>query len=154
MDKNITNIIAPPAVQIDSNYLKVGEKYSKTIFVFTYPRYLNTGWFSGIVDMPELLDISIFIHPIETPLALKRLRKKAAQVESQVIERQQKGRPTLRCVALMNPPDGRLITCCVRPACRRRVERLGGDPSCRRGSDHAACHAFPCKWLGFRGFPC
>lgn len=91
MDKNITNIIAPPAIQVDSNYLKVGAKYSKTIFVFTYPRYLTTGWFSGIVDMPELLDISIFIHPVETPLALKRLRKKAAQIESQVIERQQKG---------------------------------------------------------------
>ncbi len=91
MDKNITNIIAPPAVQVDSNYLKVGDKYTKTLFVFTYPRYLSTGWFSGIVDMPELLDISIFIHPIETPLALKRLRKKAAQVESQVIERQKKG---------------------------------------------------------------
>lgn len=91
MDKNITNIIAPPAIQVDSNYLKVGSKYTKTIFVFTYPRYLTTGWFSGIVDMPELLDISIFIHPVETPLALKRLRKKAAQIESQVIERQQKG---------------------------------------------------------------
>ncbi len=91
MDKNIVDIIAPPAIKIDPNYLKVGDKYAKTIFVFTYPRYLSTGWFSGIIDMPELLDISIFIHPIETPLALKKLRKKAAQVESQMIEKQQKG---------------------------------------------------------------
>ena len=91
MDKNIIDIIAPPAIKIDPNYLKVGDKYAKTIFVFTYPRYLSTGWFSGIIDMPELLDISIFIHPIETPIALKKLRKKAAQVESQMIEKQQKG---------------------------------------------------------------
>ncbi len=91
MDKNVTNIIAPAAIQVDPNYLKVGDKYTKTVFIFTYPRYLTTGWFSGIIDMPELLDISIFIHPVETTLALKKLRRKAAQVESQVMERQQKG---------------------------------------------------------------
>lgn len=91
MEKNTLDIIAPSGVEINPNYLKIGNKYSKTVFVFTYPRYLSTGWFSGIIDMPELLDISIFINPIETPLALKKLRKKAAQVESQLIERQEKG---------------------------------------------------------------
>ncbi len=90
--KNLINAIAPPGIEVNSNYLKLGNKFVKTVFIFAYPRYLSTGWFSGIIDMPELLDISIFIHPIETPLALKRLRKKAAQVESQIIERQQKGR--------------------------------------------------------------
>src|SRR3989338_1739349 len=91
-EKNLINAIAPPGIEINSNYLKIGGKFAKTIFIFNYQRYLSTGWFSGIIDMPELLDISIFIHPVETPLALKRLRKKAAQVESQIIERQQKGR--------------------------------------------------------------
>ena len=89
--KNIINAIAPPGLEVTPNYLKLGDKFVKTIFIFTYPRYLATGWFSGIIDMPELLDISIFVHPVETPLALKRLRKKAAQIESQVLERQEKG---------------------------------------------------------------
>lgn len=91
-EKNLLNTIAPAGIEVQSNYLKIGNKFAKTIFVFAYPRYLSTGWFSGIIDMPELLDISIFVHPVETPLALRRLRKKAAQVESQIIERQQKGR--------------------------------------------------------------
>ena len=90
-EKNLISFIAPPALEVNSNYLKLGDKFVKTIFIFTYPRYLSTGWFSGIIDLPELLDISIFIHPVETPLALKNLRKKAAQVESQIIERQEKG---------------------------------------------------------------
>ena len=76
MEKNIVNLIAPPGLEINSGYLKLGDKFVKTIFVFTYPRYLSVGWFSGIINMPELLDISIFIHPVETPLALKNLRKK------------------------------------------------------------------------------
>ena len=88
--ESLINLIAPPALEIDSNYLKLGDKFVKTIFIFTYPRYLSTGWFSPIIDLPELLDISIFVHPIETPVALKRLSKKAAQIESQLTERQQK----------------------------------------------------------------
>lgn len=91
MEKNTLDIIAPAGMEVNPNYLKIGNKYSKTLFVFTYPRYLSTGWFSGIIDMPELLDISIFIHPVETPAALKKLRKKAAQVESQLMEREEKG---------------------------------------------------------------
>lgn len=89
--KNIIDAISPPALEVNSNYLKLGNKFVKTMFVFNYPRYLSTGWFSSIINMPELLDISIFIHPIETGLALRNLRKKAAQVESQLSEKEEKG---------------------------------------------------------------
>jgi len=91
MDKEIKNIIAPPALEINSNYLKLGNKFVKTFFISAYPRYLATGWFSSIINMPELLDVSIFINPIEASLALKNLRKKSAQVQAQINESQEKG---------------------------------------------------------------
>src|SRR6185369_10399306 len=56
-----------------------------------YPRYLSTGWFEPLINLPELLDISIFVNPFDTGLALKNLRKKAAQVESQIGTQQDKG---------------------------------------------------------------
>jgi type IV secretory pathway VirB4 component len=43
--KTITDIIAPPAMEVNSNYLKLGNKFVKSIFLFTYPRYLASGWF-------------------------------------------------------------------------------------------------------------
>lgn len=89
--EDIKNIIAPPALQVTPNHLRVGNKMAKTLFIFTYPRYLSTGWFSPIVNMPELLDISIFIHPVETAMALKQLRKKATQIQAQLSERDEKG---------------------------------------------------------------
>ncbi len=91
MNKEIENIIAPPAIEITPNYLNVGKKFAKTLFIASYPRYLSTGWFSSLVNVPELIDISIFIHPIDTALALKNLRKKATQIESQILEQQEKG---------------------------------------------------------------
>src|SRR3989344_6762473 len=91
MEPEVKNIIAPAAIEVNSNYLRLGGKYAKTLFIFTYPRYLSTGWFSPIVNLPNLLDVSIFINPVETALALKNLRKKAAQIQAQINEAEEKG---------------------------------------------------------------
>ncbi len=92
MDENVKNVVAPSALEINTNFLRLGNKYAKTLFIFTYPRYLSTGWFSPIINYPELLDVSIFINPVEASLALKNLRKKATQVEAQLMEEVEKGK--------------------------------------------------------------
>lgn len=90
-DKDIKNVIAPAGLEVSPNYLKLGDKFVRTIFIFTYPRYLSSGWFNSIINLPNLLDTSIFIHPVETAMVLRNLRKKTAQIEAQLLERQEKG---------------------------------------------------------------
>ncbi|MDP3974948.1 MAG: ATP-binding protein [Candidatus Jorgensenbacteria bacterium] len=85
------SIIAPAGVEVSSNYLKLGDYYAKTLFLFTYPRYVASGWFSPLVNLPEMLDITIFVHPTDTSLALRNLRKKVAQVQAEMMEREEKG---------------------------------------------------------------
>ena len=89
--KDTKQIIAPAGVQVNSNYLKVGDKLVKTFFVFSYPRYLSTGWFEAVINLPNLFDISIVVNPVDTGGALKNLRKKSAQIESQINDQQEKG---------------------------------------------------------------
>ena len=89
--RKMKNLVAPSALEVSQNHVKIGDKYAKTFFVFSYPRYLSSGWFSQIINLSELFDISIFVHPVDTSLALRDLRKKAAQIESEIIERQDKG---------------------------------------------------------------
>lgn len=89
--QDVKKIIAPAGAEVSANSLKIGDKIAKTFFVLTYPRYLSTGWFEPIINLPNLFDISIFIDPIDTGLALKNLRKKAGQLESQMNEEQEKG---------------------------------------------------------------
>jgi conjugal transfer ATP-binding protein TraC len=89
--EKIKKIMAPAAMQVESNYIKIGEKFVKTFFFFSYPRFLSTGWLDPLINLPELFDFAIFISPTDTASALKNLRKKAAQVESQIGEQQQKG---------------------------------------------------------------
>src|SRR5271156_4577196 len=89
--KQIKQIIAPAGAQVFSSYLKIGDKLAKTFFVFSYPRYLATGWFEPLINLPNLFDVSIFVNPIDTGTALKNLRKKAGQLESQMNDEQEKG---------------------------------------------------------------
>lgn len=90
-EKTLRDIIAPSGFEVNPTYIKIGDKFARTMFVFAYPRYLNSGWFDAIINLPEIVDISMFIYPIDVALALRNLRKKVAQVEAQLMERQEKG---------------------------------------------------------------
>ncbi len=90
-NKAAKEIIAPAAVEVSQDYVKIGSRFAKTIFALTYPRYLTTGWFSPIINLPEPLSVSIFIHPVDTRVALKKLKRKSAQVEAELMTREEKG---------------------------------------------------------------
>ncbi len=88
---DIRNVIAPAGLEVNSNYVKLGNKFIRTIFLLTYPRYLASGWFDPIINLPNLFDATIFVHPVDTGTALRNLRKKTAQIEAQLMDRQEKG---------------------------------------------------------------
>lgn len=88
---DIKKIIAPAGIEVNANFLRVGDKLVKSFFIFSYPRYLYGGWFEPLINLPNLFDVSIFINPTDTASALKKLRRKAAQIESQIAEKQEKG---------------------------------------------------------------
>lgn len=87
----LQDIIAPSALEINSNHVKLGEKLCRTIFVFSYPRFVSTGWLAPVINLDKIFDISIFVHPISTSDILKKLQKKVAEVQSQINERLEKG---------------------------------------------------------------
>lgn len=87
----LKDIVAPSALEVSSNYIRLGEKIGRTFFVISYPRYLSVGWFSPIINLDKVFDISIFIHPISTADILRRLQKKVAEVQSQIHIREEKG---------------------------------------------------------------
>ncbi len=86
----VLDLIAPSAMGVSSSYLQIGTVYARTIFVAVYPSVVSTGWLDRIIGIDIPLDVSMFINPVDTNKILKRLKKKATQVESQIsIERQE-----------------------------------------------------------------
>ena len=88
---DLQDVIAPHALKISSRELDLGERIARTFFVISYPRFLTTGWFAPIINMDKVLDISIFIHPMDTSEMLRKFQKKVAEVQSQISTREQKG---------------------------------------------------------------
>jgi type IV secretory pathway VirB4 component len=86
-----TDIIAPASIEISSDYSKLGERFARTYFIFSYPRYLSTAWLSPVINLDVPMDISFFIHPVDTTSYLKLLMKKVTEVQSEIIEREEKG---------------------------------------------------------------
>ena len=89
---SIKDLVAPPGMKISSNNLQIGGKISRTLFVFTYPRYLNTNWLSPLLTIDREINVSMFIHPVETTWIMTQLKKKVAQVQAQIADSQEKGR--------------------------------------------------------------
>ena len=76
----LQDIIAPSALQISPRSINLGDKILRTFFVISYPRYLTDNWFSPIVNLDKVFDVSIFIHPIETAEVLRSFQKKVIEL--------------------------------------------------------------------------
>ncbi len=87
----LKDIIAPSALKVSPREMNLGDKIVRTFFVISYPRFLTDNWFSPIINLDKVFDISIFIHPIDTATVLRKFQKKVAEVQSQINLREQKG---------------------------------------------------------------
>lgn len=85
------DIVAPASIEIKPGVLKLGERFARSYFIFSYPRYLTAGWFSPIINMDIPMDISFFVHPIDAGLILKQLRKRVTEIQAELMEREAKG---------------------------------------------------------------
>jgi len=88
---DLQDVIAPHALRITPRELDLGEKIARTFFVISYPRFLTTGWFAPIINMDKIIDISMYVHPMDTNEMLRRFQKKVAEVQSQIASREEKG---------------------------------------------------------------
>ena len=104
---SIRDIIAPASIKVLPDYMRLGSKFVRTIFVITYPRYINVGWFAPILNLNNTLDISMFFYPVASPVILKQLKKKAGNLSAQIMSDSEKGaaRDPLREIALRDVED-------------------------------------------------
>lgn len=87
----VLDIVAPAIFVVTPNDVQIGEFYIKTLFTYTYPRYLQTNWLSTLIDYDLTMDISMFIYPLETSEVMTDLKKELGQLGSSMTIKQEKG---------------------------------------------------------------
>lgn len=90
---SVRDVIAPASFSITPNYLQVGTQFAKTLFVFTYPRYIDTNWLSPIINYDITMDVGMYIHPLESKDVMVELKNQVGKLESTVQVEQEKGKP-------------------------------------------------------------
>lgn len=91
-EATVRGLIAPSAMRISPTVVEIGDVFAKTLFVMAYPRYLQTNWFSPIINLDLPMDIAYFIHPVKTNDIIKELRRSVTQVQSQIHIEQEEGK--------------------------------------------------------------
>lgn len=94
-EKGITalrDFIAPSSIEFQSSYFQLGTRFARTFYVYGYPRQLYTGWLSGLINLDEVLDITMLVYPVESQAVLESLRKKVTQLEAGIQIDSEKGR--------------------------------------------------------------
>jgi hypothetical protein len=87
----IRDLISPPSVTINTGYLEMGTKLSRSFFVLTYPRVISSGWLEGLVNADLAMDLSIFIFPRDSSQVLRELKKKTGRIQANLQLNQEKG---------------------------------------------------------------
>lgn len=91
---NVRDIIAPSAIEVDFNNLKIGNMYYRTLFVSGYPRFVGANWLSPIINFEHTLLMSMFYYPVKSKVILDDLRRKITELEATTMSNQEKGKIT------------------------------------------------------------
>lgn len=88
----LRDFIAPSSIEFSSTHFQIGTRFARTYYIYGYPRQLYTGWLSGMVNLDEVMDMSLYVYPVESQVVLENLRKKVTQLEAGIQIEAEKGR--------------------------------------------------------------
>ncbi len=91
---NVRDIIAPSAIEVDFNDIRIGGMYYRTFFVSGYPRFVGANWMSPVINFDHTLLMSMFYYPVKSKVILDDLRRKITELEATTMSNRDKGKIT------------------------------------------------------------
>ncbi len=89
----VQDLIAPSALRVNPQYLQLGDRYLRTIFVVGFPRYISVGWFMPVINFNAYLDVAMFFYPVKAGIILKQLQNRVGNLQAEMSIAQDKGLP-------------------------------------------------------------
>ncbi len=86
------DLISYSGLQEQANYLVMGNKYIRTLFISGYPYTASIGWLNSLINFNHNVDISYHIEQIDPVFALPKLNRKITELESTRRSMQQAGK--------------------------------------------------------------
>jgi type IV secretory pathway VirB4 component len=80
--RSLADLIAPAAVEVARDHLRLEYQYARVLAVIGYPRTVGPGWLSPLIEFEHPIELSLHIHPLETATVVKLLGHKLVQLQS------------------------------------------------------------------------
>ena len=80
--RSLADLVAPAAVEIARDHLRLEYQYARVLAVTGYPRTVSPGWLAPLIEFEHPIEISLHIHPLETASVVKLLGHKLVQLQS------------------------------------------------------------------------
>lgn len=82
--------IAPDSIEFKRDYIQIGDKYARVLFLKEYPSFLKDELLSQLTDFSRSMMVSVDVQPIPTDEAVKEIQKKLLAIETDITKWQQK----------------------------------------------------------------
>jgi len=84
------DLISPDSFEFKRDYMIIGEKYARTIFVRDLPSFINDMFLGELTDFSINMVLTVNIKPIEPHIALKMVKRQITGMEANKIEYQKR----------------------------------------------------------------
>ena len=86
------DIIAPGALEVETDYIRIGTKFYRTLFTVINRRFVEINWLSTLINFDASLTVSMYIYPSDGKEILDDLRRKITEMEAELTTDIQRGR--------------------------------------------------------------
>ncbi len=88
----VKDLVAPPAIEVDFDTIKIGDRYFRTLFVAGYPRFVSANWLEPLISFTHTLDIAMYVYPTKSEEVLENLKRKVGEMEATIQSDVNRGR--------------------------------------------------------------
>lgn len=89
---SVRDLIAPAAIEVDFDHLKIGDHYFRTLFVAGYPRFVSANWLEPLISFSHTLDVAMYIYPTRSEEVLENLKRKVGEMEATIQSDMKRGK--------------------------------------------------------------
>jgi type IV secretory pathway VirB4 component len=80
--RSLADLLAPAAVEVARDHLRLEYQYARVLMVVGYPRTVVPGWLTPLLEFEHPIEVSFHVHPLETATIVKLLSHKLVQLQS------------------------------------------------------------------------
>ncbi|MCL5107366.1 MAG: ATP-binding protein [Chloroflexi bacterium] len=80
--RSLADLVAPAAVEVARDHLRLDHQFVRTLVVTGYPRSVSPGWLEPLIDFEAPLEISAHMYPLPSHDIVRALTHKMVQLQS------------------------------------------------------------------------